>query len=78
MANPFFMGPGGPVYMVGGIPQQVAVAPQQFVAPQPAAPASKPAVPQLSEEKLQEKGTLRCYSGFCFMVSLVKIWCFIF
>lgn len=57
MANPFFMGPGGPVYMVGGIPQQIAVTPQQFIAPQQAAAVpAVPAVPQLSEEKLQEKG----------------------
>lgn len=58
MANPFFMGPTGPVFMVGGVPQQLQMPPQQqFMAPQqPAAPAPKPQVPQLSEEKLQEKG----------------------
>lgn len=58
MANPFFMGPGGPVYMVGGIPQPMAMPQQQFmVQPQSVQPAPpKPQVPQLSEEKLQEKG----------------------
>ncbi|KAF6025681.1 PRPF8 [Bugula neritina] len=59
MANPFFMGPGGPVYMVGGIPQQMAVQPQQFIVPQQpptvAAAPAPPQVPQMSEEKLQEK-----------------------
>lgn len=58
MANPFFMGPGGPVYMVGGIPQQIAVPQQQFMVSQvqqQAAAAPKPQVPQISEEKLQEK-----------------------
>ena len=48
MANPFYMGPTGSVYMVGGVPQ--------FNAPQqPSAPPPKQ-TPQISEEKLQEKG----------------------
>ena len=52
------MGPGGPVFMVGGVPQQLQMpGQQQFMAPQqPSAPAPKPQVPQLSEDKLQEKG----------------------
>ena len=57
MANPFFMGPGGPIYMVGGLPQTLPVGQQPFARPQqPAAPPPKQA-PQLSEEKLQEKGS---------------------
>lgn len=51
MANPFYIGPGGPVYMVGGNPNiSQFAAPQMPVAPPPKQP------PQISEEKLQEKG----------------------
>ena len=61
------MGPGGPVFMVGGVPQQLQMpGQQQFMAPQqPSAPAPKPQVPQLSEDKLQEKGQSQEQSSSC-------------
>lgn len=65
MANPFFMGPGGPVYMMGGMPpppQQIPI-PQGFMMQQqqpPVAPPPPKQAPVMTEEKLQEKGAFMC------------------
>lgn len=68
MSNPFYVGHGGPMYLMGGVPQQMPMMQQggqmPFMAPPQSVTAAK-APPQLTEEKLQEKGIVLFSSTLC-------------